>query len=166
MQINWMALLVAAVIPLLTGFVWYHPRVFGRSWMRAAGLTEESMQGANMARIFSITLLLGFVMALIFQSVVIHQMHILSILANEPGLDDPNSEAGRYMADYFNRFGNHFRTFGHGAFHGLLTGLMLITPIVAINALFERRGFRYIAVNSGYWIVTLALMGGVISAWK
>ena len=30
------------------------------------------------------------------------------------------------------------------------------------NALFERKGFRYIAVNAGYWILTLMIMGGII----
>ncbi|HRN41812.1 MAG TPA: DUF1761 family protein [Vicingus sp.] len=28
--------------------------------------------------------------------------------------------------------------------------------------MFERKGFKYIAINSGYWIITLGLMGGVI----
>jgi hydrogenase maturation factor len=33
---------------------------------------------------------------------------------------------------------------------------------VGINALFERRGGKYILVHVGYWIVTLALIGGVV----
>lgn len=61
---------------------------------------------------------------------------------------------------------NHFRTFKHGAFHGVFFGLMVILPVICINALFERRGFKYIAVNAGFWIVSLAPMGGVICAMK
>jgi hypothetical protein len=35
-------------------------------------------------------------------------------------------------------------------------------PILATNALFERKGFKYIAINAAYWIITLAVMGGII----
>jgi hypothetical protein len=41
-------------------------------------------------------------------------------------------------------------------------GLFFALPVMGTNALFERKGFKYIAINVGYWTVTLALMGGVI----
>lgn len=166
MDINWIALLLAALVPLLVGFVWYHPKVFGNAWMAAAGLTEESLKGANMLKIFGITLIMSFLAALVFQTVVIHQFHMLSILADEPGLNDPQTETGRYFADFLAKYGNHFRTFKHGAFHGVFFGLMVIMPVICINALFERRSFKYITVNAGFWIVSFALMGGVICAMK
>lgn len=31
-----------------------------------------------------------------------------------------------------------------------------------INALFERRGFKYIAIHTGYWLITLAIIGGLM----
>ena len=45
-------------------------------------------------------------------------------------------------------------------------GLFLALPILGTNALFERKGFKYIAVNAGYWILTIALMGGLLCAWQ
>ena len=30
------------------------------------------------------------------------------------------------------------------------------------NAMFEAKGFTYITVNAGYWIISLALMGGIV----
>ena len=59
-------------------------------------------------------------------------------------------------------YGNDFRTFKHGALHGTLTGVGIALPVVAINAMFEKRGFKYIAIHAGYWILTLLLMGGII----
>lgn len=165
MEINWIALLLAALMPLIVGFVWYHPKVFGNAWMAAAGLTEESLKGANMLKIFGLTYLLSFMAALVFQTVVIHQFHMFSILADS-GVEDPQSEAGRYFADFLSRYGDYFRTFKHGAFHGIFFGLLVIMPVIGINALFERKGFKYIAVNAGFWIVSLALMGGIICAMK
>jgi lysylphosphatidylglycerol synthetase-like protein (DUF2156 family) len=55
-----------------------------------------------------------------------------------------------------------FRTFKHGAFHGIIATIGLVLPIIGINALFERRGFKYIALHVGYWLVCLILMGGFI----
>lgn len=63
------------------------------------------------------------------------------------------------------KYGNNFRTFKHGAFHGTIGGFFFATPVLCINALFERKSFIYIAINAGYWIITLALMGGVICAF-
>lgn len=67
-----------------------------------------------------------------------------------------------FMDDY----GNAFRTFKHGVIHGIIAGIFVALPIIGTNALFERKGAKYILINTGYWIVTLAIMGGIICAWK
>ena len=59
-------------------------------------------------------------------------------------------------------FGDRFRTFKHGALHGTLIGLLFVTPILGTIALFEQKSFKYVAINGGYWVITLALMGGVL----
>jgi Protein of unknown function (DUF1761) len=62
-------------------------------------------------------------------------------------------------------YGNEFRSFKHGALHGTIAGFMVALPIIGTGAMFEKKGFKYIAINAGYWIVTMALMGGVICAF-
>jgi hypothetical protein len=37
---------------------------------------------------------------------------------------------------------------------------------MATNALFERKGYKYVLVNAGYWIVCLGIMGGIVAAWR
>lgn len=39
-DINWLALVVASILPLATGFLWYGP-LFGKAWMQESGMTEE-----------------------------------------------------------------------------------------------------------------------------
>ncbi|HRH10240.1 MAG TPA: DUF1761 domain-containing protein [Bacteroidia bacterium] len=153
---------VAAIIPLLIGFIWYNPKVFGNAWMKASDLTEEKMKGANMALIFGLTYVLSLFVAFGLISITIHQIHLFSIFADDPGAKDPNSEVGKLMAGIFEKYGSNFRTFKHGAFHGILASLMLALPLIGINALFERKGFKYIAINVGYWIVSFAIMGGIV----
>jgi len=165
MEYNWIVLFGAALIPLVTGFIWYNPKTFANAWMRSAGLSEEQLKGGNMAVIFGLTYLLSLFLTLSVSTVVIHQAHVMSVLLNEPGINDPQSEIGQFLSSFMEKHGRNFRTFGHGAFHGVLAGLLFALPILGINALFERRGGKYIAIHTGYWVVTLALMGGVICAW-
>ncbi|MFT4968832.1 MAG: hypothetical protein ACI9O4_000565 [Chitinophagales bacterium] len=41
MNFNFIAVFVAALIPMLLGFIWDHPKVLGTAWMTACGFTEE-----------------------------------------------------------------------------------------------------------------------------
>ncbi|GIV30792.1 MAG: hypothetical protein KatS3mg029_0143 [Saprospiraceae bacterium] len=165
MEMNWIAIIVAALVPTFTGFIWYNPKVFGKAWMEVAGMDEAKIRSTNMPLIFGISLLLSLLLALYIQTQVIHQVHIGSILMNEPGFGDPNSEIGSFMTDFMSKYGNNFRTFGHGAFHGFVAGLMFVLPVLGTNALFERKGWKYIFINTGYWTLTLAIMGGIVCGW-
>jgi hypothetical protein len=162
---NFIPVLAAALVPTAIGFIWYNPKVFGNAWMQAAEMTEEKMKGANMAVIFGVSLLLSVMLAVMTTTLVIHQSHISSALMNQPGFGQEGSEVTLYIADFMERYGQEFRTFKHGALHGFLSGLFLVLPVLGTNAMFERKGFKYIAINVGYWCVTLALMGGIISQW-
>lgn len=164
MNINFLAVLVAALVPMIMGFIWYNPKVLGNAWMKAAGVTEESMKGANMAVVFGVSFLMSFMLAFFFQSMVIHQMHFGSMLFGTT-FQDPNTEIGAMFKTIMDQYGTAYRTFKHGAFHGVLSGIFIVTPILTINSLFERKGFKYIAINCGYWIITLMIMGGILSCW-
>ena len=157
---NPIALLLAAVSALVVGFVWYNPKVFGTIWMNEAGLTEESMKGANMAKIFVLAFIFAFLLAMTMMQMSIHQTGALSVVGGDASKALPSYTA--FMADY----GNHFRTYKHGALHGVLAGVFVALPILGTNALFERKSAKYILINTGYWIVTLGVMGAIICGWK
>ncbi|GAA0737085.1 MULTISPECIES: DUF1761 domain-containing protein [Flavobacteriaceae] len=160
MEINFLALLAAAVSALIIGAIWYNPKVFGTAWMKAADMTEEKMQGANMAKIFILAFIFAFLLAFALQFLTIHQTGALGMVGGDPSLAKPSFEA--FMADY----GTAFRTFKHGALHGTIAGIFIALPILGTNALFERKGAKYIFINAGYWIVTMAIMGGIVCGWQ
>ena len=160
---NILVLIVAALIPLVIGFVWYHPKVFGTAWLQHSGLTEEKIKGGNKLLIFGLSYVMAILAAIMLYVIVVHQSHFYSLFADKPDFADPNSDTGKYIAGFMAEHGHNFRTFTHGLFHGSLAGVLLVTPIIAINALFERKSVKYIAINSGYWLLVLALMGGVIA---
>jgi Protein of unknown function (DUF1761) len=162
MKLNFLILALAAIVPMVTGFIWYHPKVMGTVWMKANDITQEKLEGANMGLILFVTYIFSFFIAMALNGMVIHQTHLYSILLAEPGFSDPNSEISKLIADFMSKYGNNFRTFKHGALHGSLIGLFFAMPLVGTGALFERKGFKYIAVHAGYWIISLCLMGGII----
>jgi hypothetical protein len=162
---NFLIIFLAALVPMAMGFIWYHPKVFGAAWMNAAGMTEDKIKGANMAKIFGLAFVLSFLLAFALQFVVIHQFGFYSILVNEPGFGDPNSDVGMMIRDFMGKYEHNFRTFKHGAFHGTLMGITVALPIVGIHALFERKSGKYIMINVGYLTVAMALMGGIICAF-
>ena len=164
MHMNLVVLLIAAVVPMLVGFIWYNPKVFGNAWMQASGLTEDKIKDANMALIFGVTFVFSFLLATSLQMMVIHQFHIGSLFMGQP-FEDASTEVGAFYKTIMDKVGGNFRTFKHGALHGTLGGFFLALPLIGTNALFERKGFKYIAINSGYWIISMGLMGGVICAF-
>ena len=160
MEFNILAILVAAISALVVGFVWYNPKVFGNAWMQAADMTEEKIKSGNMAKIFVLALLFAFLLSASLQMLVIHQTGAYSMIGGTV-TDETLPSFQAFMDDY----GTAFRTFKHGALHGVLAGLFIALPIIGTNALFERKSAKYILINSGYWIVTLTIMGGIICGW-
>jgi hypothetical protein len=65
-QINYLAVIAAAICTFLAGALWYSPVLFGKAWQREAGLSDQQLAGSNMVRIFAATLLLGLIAAFVF----------------------------------------------------------------------------------------------------
>lgn len=154
--------LIAALVPTILGFIWYNPKTFGNAWMNAAGLTPESAKGINMPLVFGLSFLLSCMLAFSLAPAVIHQWGLNSMMNGVADLKVPDSETAKAFNYLSSTYAYNFRTFKHGALHGAIMGVFTILPIIATSAMFERKGFKYIAINAGYWIITLATMGGII----
>ncbi|OUS01612.1 hypothetical protein A9Q86_07505 [Flavobacteriales bacterium 33_180_T64] len=155
-----LAIPVAAVAALVIGAIWYNPKVFGNAWMKASGVTEEKMKSGNMAVIFGLALFFAAVLAVLLMQFTNHQWGALGMIGGEPETAKTSFEA--FMTDY----GTAYRTFEHGALHGTIFGVFGALPIIGTIALFERKNTKYIFINSGYWIVTLAVMGAILCGWN
>jgi len=46
-HINFLAVVVAAIVYYASGALWYSPILFGKSWMGLVGLTEEKIKAAQ-----------------------------------------------------------------------------------------------------------------------
>lgn len=135
----------AALSSMVVGAIWYHPKVFGNAWMASIGKTEKDFEGGNMAVIFGVAYLMSVVLAQFLQ-ISIELLHYA-----------PAPDGGvRYS----------FHTFKHGALHGAMFALGMVAPVLIIKNLFARRSFvSNTLVHIGYWVVVMAIMGGVVDAF-
>ena len=124
--------LIAGVAALFIGFLWYHPKTFGSAWMSGVGMTEEKMGSGNMALRYGLT----FLMAM-----------LISVFVSFFASGHEEKVLTRLQ---------------HFAFHGAQLGGVVVMPIVVIISLFEQLNFKTIAINVGYWILTLSVMGAII----
>ena len=137
-MMNWWAVLVAAVSAFVVGGIWYSPGLFGKAWMKDAAVDEEQVKQSNKGKIFGFTFVFSLIMA----------FNLGMFLQDPPGTGcGPKVDL----------------TWGITA--GFLAGIWTFCAI-AIHSLFELKSWRLIFINGGYSIVALALMGGIIGAWR
>lgn len=65
-EIDYWAVLAAAVSSFVLGGMWYSPVLFGRIWQHAAGLSDVQLRSGNLALIFGLSLVLSLLMAVVF----------------------------------------------------------------------------------------------------
>ena len=128
--------------------------------MVEAGVDEEKAKKANMLKVAGFSLLFAFLLAFSMQSIVIHQFGALGMVGGDATAAKSSFDA--FMSDY----GTAYRTFKHGAFHGIFAALFIVLPVLGTNALFEGKSLKYIFINAGYWVVCMTLMGGIMCAWQ
>jgi len=65
-EVNYFAIVAAALAAFVLGGLWYSPVLFGRAWQREVGLSDEELKRGNMARIFGTSLILSLIASWVF----------------------------------------------------------------------------------------------------
>lgn len=164
LPVNFNAILVASFIPLAIGLIWYSPIMFGLTYKNALGEWGRNIHKNPIALMIA-SVILGFLIAFNLSSITIHQMGIASSVLNEPGFQQGQGEAFELVKIFMEKYGNNFRSFGHGALHGAISAITYIMPIIGLITLRENRGFKYFLIHAGYWLLCLVIMGGIICGW-
>jgi hypothetical protein len=129
-ELNWIAILVAAFVPVVIGALWYSPMLFARPWMRAVGRTPEEISGASLGYAISVVgaLITSYVLARVIKWAEVD--------------------------DLFN-----------GALIGVLIWLV-IASVIAVNTWFGGRPRALWAIDAGYQLAALVVMGAILGAWE
>lgn len=153
---------VAGLIPMIVGFVYYSDALFGSTWKQINGFSDEYLAKANMGLVMGGAYLFCCFIAMMVTGSVLHQPHAFQLML--PEVMETGSETQQQFINMMDQYGMRFRTFNHGALHGGLLGIFFALPMVGVNALFERRSWKYILIHGVYWIISLGLMGGLLCA--
>jgi hypothetical protein len=129
-DLNWIAVFVAALVPIVLGALWYSPALFARPWMRAVGRTPEELTGAS----------LGYALSAVGAVVTSYALARIVRWAE--------------VADLWN-----------GALVGLLAWLGFVATVLAVNTYFGGRSRALWAIDAGYQLLALVLMGAILGAW-
>jgi|SRR5512133_2735429 hypothetical protein len=62
-QINYLAVLVAAISFFAIGGLWYSPLLFSEIWMKEANLSREYLRKANVGLVFGVSFVLSFIIS-------------------------------------------------------------------------------------------------------
>lgn len=67
-EVNWLAVIVSAVVSFVLGGLWYAPFIFGKVWQRLDGRTPEQFKAARPAR----AMMISFLTDLLTAYVMVH----------------------------------------------------------------------------------------------
>lgn len=60
-NLNWIAIIFAAVSAFILGALWYSPVMFAKRWMKESGVTRESAKNSNVVKTFGLSFILAFI---------------------------------------------------------------------------------------------------------
>jgi hypothetical protein len=60
-NLNWLAIIVAAISAFVLGGLWYSPLMFVKRWMKETGITEDKTKQTNMIKVFGFAFLLSLI---------------------------------------------------------------------------------------------------------
>ena len=142
---NYIAIIVAGLIPGIIGAIYYGP-LFGKAWRDSLGKTEEELKPKSMPLAIGGSMLLAMFLSSSL-NYIIQLVH-----------KDVN-DAGELII-------NSHSSFGHGALHGALIGISVLMPVIVSLGIFHKLGWKANLFNAIFWIICLALMGGILDVWK
>ncbi len=67
---EWLPSLIAAISAFGLGGLWYSSALFGKTWQRETGLSDEKLRAANKLRIFGLSFILCLIAAVAFSMVI------------------------------------------------------------------------------------------------
>lgn len=133
--VNYLAVLIAGVVSMAIGFLWYS-MLFAKPWMKLMGYTTESMKAnqQKMGKMYGIS----FVLTLIMAYVLTHVM--------------------AFSQNYF-----HYDSLMTGLSSAFWMWLGFIMPVQATDVIFGGKKWALFGINTGYQLASMLGMGVAIA---
>jgi hypothetical protein len=135
-HINYLAILVSAIIMFGLGALWYSSVMFAKPWLASLGKTEKQLQEdarqRSMPLKFGLSFVAYFAMAFVMS-------HIIDYAAA--------------------------KTLSDGLRTGFWLWLGLVATTGLVLSLFESRSLRLYLIDMGYHLIGMLIMGGILAVW-
>lgn len=137
MGINLWAVLAAAVVAMVLGFLWYSPLLFARPWMILMGYDpEDKAKLAEMQKGAGKMYAISFVASLVSAAVLAKIVAITTV------------NSGFY-----------------GMKVGFAVWLGFVTTVQLTSVLFAKQPTKLYLINTGYQLVCYLAMGAILAVW-
>jgi hypothetical protein len=142
-DINYWAVIVAAIASIVIGSLWYG-KLFMKPWMEMMGFTPESMERMSMTskKAYIIQIVASLVMALVLAKLI--DIKVVYALINS----------------------TDFSALKVGLSTGFLVWLGFVVPTSLSIVLWEGKPWKLWFINSSNYLVTLLVMGAILSVWQ
>ena len=138
--INYLAVLVSAIVIFVLGGLWYSPVLFAKRWIALQGRTEEQMRAdaasANMPVMYTIAFICAFIQAWVLAMVLGHMSQVA-----EMGV-------------------------AHAAIFSALLWLGFAASTSYATALFSMKPRQLWLIDSTYNLVSFVLAGIILAVWR
>lgn len=130
--VNYVAVVLAGVVSMVVGFLWYSPMLFGNQWAKLSGFTKEGLKKAQKKA--GPMYVLSFVASLVTAYVLTHVMAL--------------SE---------NTF--HYARVNTGVTTAFWVWVGFVAPVQLTDVLFMGKKWSLFFINTGYQLASLVVMG-------
>ena len=138
--INYLAVLVAAIVIFVLGGLWYSPVLFAKRWIALQNRTEEQMRAQAAAANMPLMYLSAFICAFL-------QAWVMTAVIGHIGAGNPIGAA-------------------HGAMVGAFLWLGFAATTSYATALFSGKPKQLWLIDSMYNLVSFVLAGSILGVWR
>ena len=143
-EVNYLAVLVAGIVPMIIGSLWYGP-LFGKRWLQLMETTAEEIQeGFNPLKTYGVSFLLALITAFILTQLFAGMEEAARIA--------PTTGAGGDALT--------------GVYLALMALIAFILPVGYQSVAFERRKAGFFWLNLGYNGVALLGQAVIVAVWS
>ncbi len=137
--VNYLALLVVAVLNMVLGSLWFGP-VFGKVWMESSGIKKPDVITPEIKKQMTVSYILMFAGSLVTAFVLTNVITFAGV---------------------------YFKTGGamNGIMGGIWTWVGFVAPVTMGVVLWDGKSWKSWAVTYLYYLVSFVMMGAILGAW-
>lgn len=138
-EVNYYAIILAGILSMVFGFLWYSPLLFGRQWMKLSGYTSDSLKKAQkeMGKLYGISFVLSLVTAYVLS-------HVITLSENYYG----------------------YSSLSTGLITAFWMWLGFMMPVQLTGEIFGAKNWKLFGLNTGYQLFSLMLTAVVLTLFS